>query len=541
MKQSTQKFVALSKALETFNDETSEPDTFTENGAPAYLTTDNYCVDAFSSVVRGTPEERVVDAFTNAWSENPQLALAILLNLRDCRDGKSDTGGKGEKLVSYFGLLWLRENYPATYLLNLPVFLDHGCFKDLCQLSKLAYQRSLTKLGQEYVELEYFAEWILADKLAIESKSSDKVPLTLSAKWAPTEKTHFDKKENGNQAYVLAQLIFPGFKGMTAMRKYRKLLGSLRENMKIVERLMAAGRWTEINFSTLPAKAHRLLRKAFVKHAPNEYNKYLELLSEGKVKINSTGTQPHELVKLYLSGKSSTDQTIEGQWKDLVQKLAKTGTLGSALAISDVSGSMEGIPMNVSIAFGILLSELVSEPFKGKLITFSEIPEIHRVSSTTLYDKVKEVSNMKWGMNTDLMAVFKLLLNFAEMNQVLPEDMVKTLFIFTDMQFDQANNSGLSSSGLSPWKTTYQNIQELYLKSGYSVPQIVFWNLRETSASFPVKADCPGVSLVSGFSSELLKVFLNGDIADMTPSKVMMLTVEPYLNLVKVHPTDLKK
>jgi len=381
------------------------------------------------------------------------------------------------------------------------------------------------------VELEYFSEWITKDKLALEAKTDlDKIPVTLAAKWAPTEKTHFDKKENGNQAYILAQQLFPGSKGMTAMKKYRKVMSSLRENINVVERLMAAGRWSEINFATLPAKAHRLLRKAFAKHAPEEYQKYLKLLSEGKVKINSTGTQPHELVKTCMAGEN--DQTIEGQWKDLVQKLANAGTLGSALAISDVSGSMSGTPMEVSIAFGILLSELVSEPFKGQLITFSEKPELHQVSGSTLYEKVKDVSKMKWGMNTDLMAVFKLLLNFAKICHVRPKDMVKTLFIFTDMQFDTAESK--------PWKTTYQNIQDLYVQNGYPVPQIVFWNLRDTAASFPVKADCPGVSLVSGFSSELLKVFLSGDITDMTPMKVMMMALDPYLDLVKVHPQDLK-
>ena len=49
-------------------------------------------------------------------------------------------------------------------------------------------------------------------------------------------------------------------------------------------------------------------------------------------------------------GEESSDlslQTMELQWKDYVTKLKESGTLSSALAIADVSGSMCGEPMEV--------------------------------------------------------------------------------------------------------------------------------------------------------------------------------------------------
>ncbi|AYV77035.1 MAG: hypothetical protein Barrevirus9_4 [Barrevirus sp.] len=518
--------------------EVGYPDTITENGAPAFSTTNKYCLDFFASCIRDTPEDKIRNLITDSWSTDPRKTLAILLHLRDCRSSKGNKGGKGEKLLTYFGLIWLREFYPRTYLLNLPTFIEHGCLKDLCKLVELLHQKRCDKLGQgTWVELELMAEFVREDIKKInnhdDNSENKKIPVTLAGKWTPTESTHFDHRKNGNQAWLLAHILYPEKKGAMAMRQYRKDIGRLRENIKVVERLMSLSRFDEIEFATLPAKAHRLLRNAFNKRVPEKYNQYLELLSQGKTKINSTGTQPHELVNVYLTAGSTLDQTIEGQWTDLIKKLVSGQSLGSSLAISDVSGSMEGLPMQVSIAFGILLSQLQEEPFKNRLITFSEKPELHEVNGQTLFDKVKNVKNMAWGQNTNLLAVFKLIISFAKLNQVSQDKMIKTLFIFTDMQFDAAEPSN--------WKTTYQTIQDMYREANYLVPNIVFWNLRDTNASFPTKSDTEGVALVSGFSSDLLKVFLSGDLTDMTPEKVMNLTIDPYLELVIVDPLDLKK
>ena len=64
-----------------------------------------------------------------AWAEDAAHTVQILMHGRDCR------GGKGERQVVLHGLMWLRENKPATYLLNLARFLNLGC--ELCLLSSV--------------------------------------------------------------------------------------------------------------------------------------------------------------------------------------------------------------------------------------------------------------------------------------------------------------------------------------------------------------------------------------------------------------------
>ncbi|KAI9170130.1 hypothetical protein LWI28_023028 [Acer negundo] len=166
----------------------------------------------------------------------------------------------------------------------------------------------------------------------------------------------------------------------------------------------------------------------------------------------------------------------------MVVDLLKKGKLRNCMAICDVSGSMTGTPMEVSVALGVLVSELSDDPWKGKLITFSESPQLQNVEGDDLFSKTEFVRTMPGGMNTDFQKVFDLILQVAVEGNLKPEQMIKRLFVFSDMEFDQAS--------ANPWETDYQAIVRKYTEKGYSVteevsvvPEIVFWNLRDSRAT----------------------------------------------------------
>ncbi|KAK1613454.1 hypothetical protein QYE76_037130 [Lolium multiflorum] len=125
-------------------------------------------------------------------------------------------------------------------------------------------------------------------------------------------------------------------------------------------------------------------------------------------------------------------------------------------------------------------------------------------SCTTSRDKCLFIQRMDWNMNTDFQAVFDKLLQVAVAGNLPPDRMVKKVFVFSDMEFDQASSR--------PWETDYEAITRKYSEAGYgdAVPQIVFWNLRD-SRSVPVTAEQKGVALVSGFSKNMLKIFLGAE------------------------------
>jgi len=488
--------------------------TTTENGALAYKTTGNSCLDLFASVVRDTDRQTMDKMVEKSFNENPRVTLAILMHLRDARYGK------GEKNITYYALLWLRRNYPLIYLYNIKTFIELGYYKDLCLITKLVHTEKLDHLGEKtYIELEYFAD-LLKDDI---NKDNN---ISLVAKWAPSEGSFFDKDENGKQAKTIAKLLFPNDKACN--KKYRKEVSALREKLKIVERLMAENRWDEIEFSHVPAKAHKILRNAFNKHQEERYKEYLQNVKNGSAKINTSGLQPHELANKYVSGFNvPIDDTIEVQWNALVNKLAEKGNLNSSVAVVDVSGSMSGQPMIVAIALGLLTSQLTDEPFRNHVITFTQTPKLHRVDNETLRDKINNIKRMDWGMNTNILAVFDLILGKAVEFNVHKDDMVKNIFIFTDMQFDKARD------GPAKWSTIYDIIKGKYHNAGYDVPNMIFWNLRATKVSFQANKDTEGVAMVSGFSGELLKLFM--DNSEFTPLSVMNLAIQPYIDKVRIN------
>ncbi|KAL7246114.1 hypothetical protein ACSBR2_001280 [Camellia fascicularis] len=57
------------------------------------------------------------------------------------------------------------------------------------------------------------------------------------------------------------------------------------------------------------------------------------------------------------------------------------------LAVCDVSSSMEASQWRV-VALGVLVSEPSEEPWKGKLITFSENPKLQMVEGDNLISKI---------------------------------------------------------------------------------------------------------------------------------------------------------
>jgi hypothetical protein len=82
--------------------------------------------------------------------------------------------------------------------------------------------------------------------------------------------------------------------------------------------------------------------------------------------------------------------------------------------------------------------------------------------------------------------------------------MVKQVFVFSDMQFNQA------SHGHDRWSSSYERIKKKYKAAGYEMPTLIFWNLAAYTKGAPVASDEPGTALVSGYSQGQMKMFLDG-------------------------------
>ena len=128
--------------------------------------------------------------------------------------------------------------------------------------------------------------------------------------------------------------------------EYRRTVRKIRKQIKVVEELMSAKKWDEINYSSVPSQASRIYKDAFKKHDEVRYGKFIEKAEKGEVKINAGTLYPYQI---YKSVEENYSRTLEALWNQLPDY-----TQGkNALVVADVSGSMSGVPMSVSVSLAL--------------------------------------------------------------------------------------------------------------------------------------------------------------------------------------------
>ncbi|KAL2944832.1 hypothetical protein RDABS01_033179 [Bienertia sinuspersici] len=508
----------------------------TENSSPTFLSTGNPCLDLFFQVVPNTPSNSLTNLLHLAWSYNPLTTLKLICNLRGVRGT-----GKADKNGFYTAAFWLYENHPKTLACNLPTFADFGYFKDFPEIlfrilgmthvpkmktqgrchqirrpfmkkkgnkkrsskkskSEVEKQSAQEHRHQQKAEMakkalekynydhnykflhdrvsELFADHLKSDIESYTSSNYDKI--SLAAKWCPSLDSSFDR------ATLLCEAI--------------------------ARRLYPREEYSEYSGIEEAHYAYRTYKEMFLMHDEERFKEYLEKVKSGNSKIAAGALVPHEII--HALEDDDGGKVAELQSKRMVEDLRKEGKMKSCIAVCDVSKSMSGTPMEICVALGLLLSEISDDPWKGKVITFSENPQMHLVKGEHLRSKIEFVRSMECGKNTNFQKVFDLILNVAVEGKLAKEHMIKRVFVFSDMEFDKASQR--------PWETDYMVIKRKFEEKGYgdAVPEIVFWNLRY-SKSIPVVKDQKGVALVSGYSKNMMKLFLDGKHNELNPEAVM--------------------
>lgn len=416
-----------------------------------------------------------------------------------------------------------------------------------------------------------FAEQLKLDLARLESGSKAEIKrITLAAKWAPSHKGMHD--QHTCIVSTVAELLYPRETVCPevdasdrelylkhARQAYQtKTLSPLRKVLEIVERPIGANQFEEIKYDRVPSLAMKQYTPLFAKKDFDRFDEYIDKVANGKAKISGATLLPSTLVQavsggggLSARGTKGTNALVEqklrdiqvksldGQWNALVQRIKDSGTLESSIAICDVSGSMgcpvfpDGTtPMHSAIGLSLLLAEVTKPPFGGAFITFSAQPQVMHVGGPgdkrSLREKVSYLQNAPWGGNTDFVAVFeRLLLPMAIQAKLTQEDMVKQVFVFSDMHFDTAQPGGRYGRTDADWNTSYDRIKQRFEDAGYLMPKLIFWNLAGGRAGYgaasagdevapkPVTAAEEGTALVSGYSQGQLKMLLdNGQFDD---------------------------
>ncbi|KAI3656491.1 hypothetical protein MP638_007422 [Amoeboaphelidium occidentale] len=402
--------------------------------------------------------------------------------------------------------------------------------KSVHDFNKLCLEKNI----DGYADLHDAVAQLFADQLKQDLENmAQKKRVSLAAKWAPSLKNTHDM--NTGIAKAIALKLFPAPENcpdlqkhsIVARNKYRKeVYAPLRKYSSVTEVQMSANRWNEIQYSKVHAVSMKKHTNAFKKHDGERFGEYLTSVTKGDAKIAASALLPHEILgnSYYSNTKTETEvEVMNAQWNRYLSDLRKSGTFQSAMAVCDVSGSMSGTPMDVCIALGLLLSDLVEEPFKNQIITFHEKPSIYTLPDGTLLEKAKSLQQAPWGGSTDFVAVFNLILDLAKKHKLKKDQMIKTLFVFSDMQFDFA-------AGNSFKVTTHQHVKKMFNDAGYEMPQMIYWNLRATGTA-PVTAHETGAVLMSGFSGQMLKALLGGETLSTMNILLKAVSGESYARL----------
>jgi hypothetical protein len=528
--------------------------------------------------------------------------LVLAFQTRDIR------GGKGERDASkYIFEALLRNPKTSALALNLlDLVPEYGCWQDLFKLPHEHIARVKQIVATQFAKDEAAIaayERAMANEVAGwgGEEKPQKPKVSLLAKWLPRE---------GQPGVIemVCELVHGTMLHGTRMKLYRKRVSAVNKFLQTVEVQMCAKDWEEIVPGSVPGRAVKKYVKAFLNEkgttrkgetAPKgvlrhpgdpvrmacreHFQEHFSKTAKGEVKAKGADTLfPHEVVKKAVSllnqaekeassskwhhdgdSEDECDQSetvgeaerdhLRGVWSAMVEKAKEGGGLGRSIAMCDFSGSMQSSATNgdtpywVSMALGLLISEVTTEEFKNTLLTFDSTPQMFTLPEGDLLTKLASfhASHIAQGTSTDFQKAMDLVLAQCKAKRVRPGQEPENLIVLTDMAWDQACGSADYSSytgnsyrnvvKTGAWQTHVEMIREAFKRAGedmwgegqgLKMPTIVIWNIAATCQDFHATATTPGVVMLSGWSPSLFKVLQTKGVVEMNPTEALKLQLE---------------
>lgn len=469
--------------------------TLTENGAATYESTGSECLDLFATIgaLRRESDVEIITRFTRAYTESPDLAMKLLFFARDVR------GGLGERRVFRVILNWLAANEPASVNKNLEFIADYGRYDDLLSLIGTPCEKEMFALIKKQFSND------------LEAMKKEE-PVSLLAKWLPS----VNASNEITKVYGKKTAKALGFSDA----EYRKALSALRGRIRIIENNLREKDYS-FDYEKQPSKAMFKYRKAFARNDSERYNAFINAVTKGEAVLHADNVAPYELVAPYLTtgwyGNSrSFMRDITTEEKNVLNatwaSLPDFGSDENALAVIDTSGSMycdlKPIPAAVALSLGLYFAEHNTGAFKNHFIEFSARPQLIEVKGETFADRLRYVASFNEVANTNLEAVFDLILNAAVKNNVPQNELPAKLIIISDMEFDSCVDHASA--------VNFKNAEKKYVSHGYKLPQIIFWNVASRHRQQPVTQNEQGVALISGATPRLFSMVAGGILSPYT-------------------------
>ncbi|MDE6220725.1 MAG: DUF2828 family protein [Lachnospiraceae bacterium] len=472
----------------------------TENGAVGYRTSGKALLDLNFAVssLRNVSPEKIAAQFVKAYHENPKLAVRWLFYAGDVRQGL------GERRLFQTIMLYLAQSHIEIARALMPLIPEYSRWDIVVALMD-------SPLADDAVEM-------IQRQLQEDGINKEKgISISLCAKWLPSENA--SSANTKQTARMLAKRL-----SMTS-RQYRQMLSSFRQYLDVVEVKMSSRRWADINYEAVPSRANLVYNTAFLRNDEERRRAFLGAVKKGEKTIHAGVLYPHDIVHSYIDTDrkpgwwylKSLDDTLEELWRALPDYVQGAG---NTLCVADGSGSMfskvgnsQVTCLDVANALAVYFAEHCSGQFRDTYITFSQTPQFVDLSKgKTLHDKLKLAMSHNEVANTNIEAVFDLILDAAVKYHMPQKELPANLLILSDMEFDIATRSSVNGKWVSPDEKLFDMFARRYAAHGYRLPRLVFWNICSRTNTVPLRENALGVALVSGFSPTIAKMVLSNEI-----------------------------
>jgi hypothetical protein len=167
--------------------------------------------------------------------------------------------------------------------------------------------------------------------------------------------------------------------------------------------------------------------------------------------------------------------------------------------LCDVSLSTTGISLLISVTLGLLAE---------RILTFEPNPKFVEMDGETLYEKVQKMRIIPSSSSTNICEALKCFLT---------DKCGERLIIVSDMPLNQADSLYNDA--------TREIMTQMFLEAGIKMPQIIFWNVKHNLLKFE---EMFGITVVSGFSPDILQCILNGELPTKFNAMMTVLNNEKY-------------
>ena len=468
-------------------------------------------------------------------------------------------GGKGERAISILMFKFLYKYRPDLTLYLLDLIPHYGYWKDLFIIWDTI----------DDVIIQNKIKTILISQLQEDMKNMKEMKsISLLAKWIPRQ------TRQENIAKSIASSLISNIECNNSysfrMKLYRQLISKLNTYLNTIEIKQCNHDWQSIDPGKVPGRALAKYRKAFFnqkivsKFKPNQtkdltlprfpndidrikcaenFKEYVARAVKNEVKVKGSNVvTPDEIYeRVCMSNDDSDDikNVQRAQWISIKEEIKKCGQFNKTIAMLDLSGSMSGKPIQVSISLGILLSEISTGFAKNTVLTFDSTPQWLTFNETDdIYQKFNYINEcgLGQGLSTDFQRAMELILEKLKKERIPQKEAPEDLVVFTDMAWDSACGSNETSNytfnkyrhnvKTESWQTHIQMIQESFKRAGedmfgegngYKPPRIIIWNLRAGCNDFHAQEDTPGVLMFSGWSPNLFKYIMKNGFKAQTP------------------------